>query len=322
MPILFKEFAVQMRGARSALLIGLYVSLAIIMVRLLYGVVTGQLDFGVPLVSAQIGQVIFIGLSLVLQALITFVAPATTVNAVSTEHERGTFSLLLTTPLTPIQLVAGKLVAALAFLFVLLITVLPVFAVVILFGGVTTADLLRVAGVLTMTAIMGASFGLFCSALARQTYSATLLCYALLVSMVGSTLFAANIWSMVNNLRPAPPWLVVANPLSAIAAALAPVRPPEVLATAGMRPLVILSLLTSGAFSETTRTVLPLYRATAVFYGFLTLLLFWVSLHIVTPLRRWRLSKVDLALLILLLGLLVLAYGFRDWWLAGLVASS
>ncbi|NCC37367.1 MAG: hypothetical protein EOM24_35950, partial [Chloroflexia bacterium] len=79
MPILFKEFAVQMRGSRSALLLALLIGLASIAARLIYGAIVGQLDRGAPLVSAQIGQILFITLSLVIQALIVFLAPATTV---------------------------------------------------------------------------------------------------------------------------------------------------------------------------------------------------------------------------------------------------
>lgn len=320
-PILFKEFAVQMRGSRAALLIAVYVGLAIVAARLLYGVVAGELDRGEPLVAAQIGQVLFIGLSMGLQALIVFLAPATTVNAISGEHERGTYQLLLTTPVTPLQLVAGKLAAALAFLMLLLLAALPVFAVVVLFGGITAADILRVAGTLVVTAVAGCAFGLLCSAATRQTYSATLLCYALLVSLVGGSLFAANVWSLVNGLTAAPPWLLVANPLSAMASALSATRPPSTSLTGGLRPLALLSLLTSGALGGAGASAVPLYRATAVLYGVGALLLFWATLHVVTPLRRWRLTVVDAAMLILLLGCLVLAYGAMGWWLPGVVRA-
>ncbi|HMQ32893.1 MAG TPA: ABC transporter permease subunit [Chloroflexaceae bacterium] len=319
-PILFKEFAVQMRGSRAALLIAVYVGLAIVAARLIYGLVAGELDRGAPLVAAQIGQVLFIGLSMGLQALLVFLAPATTVNAISGEHERGTYQLLLTTPVTPLQLVAGKLAAALAFLLLLLLAALPVFAVVVLFGGITAAEILRVAGTLVVTAVAGCAFGLLCSAVTRQTYSATLLCYALLVSLVGGSLFAANVWSLVNGLTAAPPWLLVANPLSAMASALSPTRPPSTSLTGGLRPLALLNLLTSGALGGGAgSSAAPLYRATAVLYAIASLLIFWATLHVVAPLRRWRPTIVDAALLVLLLGCLVLAYGARAWWLPGLV---
>jgi ABC-type transport system involved in multi-copper enzyme maturation permease subunit len=319
MPVLFKEFAVQMRGSRAALLIAVYVGIATVAARLIYGVIVGGLDRGAPLVGAQIGQVLFIGLSLGLQALTVFLAPATTLNAISSEHERGTFSLLLMTPVDSIQLVAGKLVAGIAFLLLLVVAALPVFGVVALFGGVEPVDLLRVTATLLITALAGSAFGLFCSAVTRQTYSATLLCYALLVSLVGGTLFTANVWSLVNGLQAAPPAIVAANPLSAMAAALAPVRPPDQSLTGGLRPLVLLSLFSRGLADAGAEAITPpLHRVTALIYGGAALLLFWATVHLARPLRRWRLTRADIALLILFVGYLVLAYGLRGWWLPGL----
>lgn len=319
MPILFKEFAVQMRGSRVAILLAIYVGFSTIMARLLYGALISQLDRGVPLLSAQIGQVLFIGLSLGLQLLTIFLAPALTLNAISSEYERGTALVLQTTPITPLQLVSGKLVAALSLLILLLLAVAPVFSIIFLFGGVSLNDVGRMGGLLLLSAFTGCIFGLCCSAATRQTYSATLLCYALLVCLVGGTLLAANIWSLLNAMQAAPAYYVVANPLSAMAAALVPARPPTDAFVGGLRPLVLLSLLTRGAIEAgTLEGTLPLHRATAALYGAASLLLFWLTLHLAAPYRRWRLTKVDAAFCCLLLGYLVLVYGAREWWLVGI----
>jgi ABC-type transport system involved in multi-copper enzyme maturation permease subunit len=315
-PVLFKELATQLRGSRAALMITLYVGLILVAARLLYGVLVGQLDFGAPLLSAQIGQVLFIGVSLVVQALTVFLAPATTVNAISQEHERGTFELILATPLSAGQLLAGKLVAALAFLLLLVLAATPVFTLVLLFGGVELIDVARVIFTVLVTAVAGCVFGLCCSAITRQTYTATLLCYAVLVSLVGGTLFAANVWSLVNGLTAAPPALVAANPLSAMATALAPVRPLGTSLTGGLRPLALLSLLSRGLIESGGQSIVPTYRATTVIYGAATIVMFWVALQAVR--RRRRLTREDGLLLLLLLGYGIMAYLARGWWLPGL----
>jgi ABC-type transport system involved in multi-copper enzyme maturation permease subunit len=242
------------------------------------------------------------------------------VNAISHEHERGTFELLLATPLSASQVLAGKLVAALAFLLLLLTAAAPIFTLVLLFGGVSSADITRVLATLLATAVAGCCFGICCSAITRQTYSATLLCYALLISLVGGTLFAANVWSLVNGLAPAPPALVVANPLSAMAAALAPVRPPEASFTGGLRPLALLSLLSRGVISGGQAA--PLHRATIILYGAAAIVLFWLALHAVRPRQRWRVRREDGLLLLALLAYTLLAYLVRGWWLIGLVGAA
>ncbi len=318
-PVLYKELATQLRGSRAALLITLFVGLVLIAARLRYGLVLSQLDFGAPLLSSQIGQVLFIGVSLVVQALMIFLAPATTVNAISQEHERGTLELIRATPLSTAQLLAGKLLAALAFLLLLTLASTPAFTLVLLFGGVEIADIARVCFTALVTALVGATFGLCCSAITRQTYSATLLCYAVLTILVGGTLFAANVWSLMNGLAAAPPAIVAVNPLSAMATALAPAQPPAASFSGGFRPLVLLGLLSQGAVSTGTATA-PIYRATAMIYGALAILLFWGALLAVRPRRRP--TREDGVMLAALIGYGLLAFLLRAWWLPGIFPAA
>ncbi|MEI8308128.1 MAG: ABC transporter permease subunit [Chloroflexales bacterium] len=315
-PVLFKEVSTQLRGSRAALLITLYVGLVLIAARLLYGMVAAQLDRGTPLLSAQIGQVLFIGVTLMVQALTIFLAPATTVNAISKEHERGTFELILATPLSASMLIVGKLIAAIAFMLLLLLAAAPALTLVLLFGGVAISDVLRVFGTILMTAVVGCAFGLCCSAITRQTYSATLLCYALLISLVGGSLFAANVWSLMNGLTAAPPTLVAANPLSAMATALAPVRPPTTTLTGGFRPLVLLGLLSHGLIDTGDGAIAPTYRVTAMIYGAATIILFWITLQAVRP--RRRITREDGVMLAVLLGYGLFTYLLRGWWMPGI----
>ncbi len=320
MPVLVKEFRAQLRGSRAALLVTMYVGLALIAMRLVYNSVADSAGSGPPIFNAQIGQSMFIGLSLAVQALTIFLAPATTVNSISSEHERRTFELLLATPVAATQLLLGKLIAAMAFLLLLLLMVLPLFSIVLLFGGVGPADILRVVATVLVTAVMGCMLGLLCSIITRQTYSATLLCYALLVALIGGTLFGANLYSITHSALPAPASYVVANPLTAVAAALGRTRPPAVVGAETLQPLVILSLLTQGTLAQvgSQRLVLPIYRATGTLYGAASLLIFWACLHAVQPRRRWRLSRADAVMLSLSLAYGLFIWLSRDWWQAGL----
>lgn len=319
-PMLVKEFRTLLRGSRAALLITLYVGLALIAMRLVYSSVAGQVGSGPPIFNAQIGQAMFIGLAVAVQALTIFLAPATTVNSVSSEHERRTYELLMATPLSASQMLLGKLIAGLAFLLLLLLAALPLFSIVLLFGGVGLDDIVRVLATVLGTAVIGCALGLLCSAITRQTYSATLLCYALLVAVVGGTLFMANLWSQVNGFQPAPPSYVVANPLSAIGSALGRTSPPEVVTGETLRPLVLVSLLTQGAvFSQAgERVVLPLYRATLTLYGGVSLLIFWACLHLIRLRRRWEIGRADAIMLGLVILYALVAWLTQSWWMEGL----
>ncbi len=320
MPVLVKEFRTLLRGSRSALLITVYVGLALIAMRLVYNAVAGSVGSGPPIFNAQIGQAMFIGLALAVQTLTIFLAPATTVNSISGEYEQRTFELILATPLSAVQLLIGKLLAGLAFLLLLVLLSTPLFSVIILFGGVGFADIMRVVITIFGTAVMGCMLGLFCSIVTRQTYSATLLCYAILVAVIGGTLFAANVWSITNAGASAPASYVVVNPLSAIASALGRTRPPDIVSSETLQPLVFLSLLTQGTISQqgVERVVLPLYRATLMLYGALSLVLFWLALHLIRPHGRWVVGRIDLIALVVVVAYGMLAMLTRDWWQAGM----
>jgi ABC-2 type transport system permease protein len=322
MPVLLNDLRMQLRGSRAALLLTVYVGLGLIAMRLVYNTVAGNLNNGLPMFNAQIGQSLFIGQGLTLQALVVFLAPAATVNSVSAEYERRTYDLLSATPVASVHFLIGKLLAGMAFIALLLVAALPLFSVVLLFGGVGTADVVRVLVVLALTALTGSVLGLFCSALTRRTFSATLLCYALLVAIVGGTLFAANVWSVMHALQPAPPVYGVANPLTAMASALGQTRPPEAAVSERLSPLVLLSLLSQGTvvIQEGERIALPIYRATLGLYGMFSLTAIWISLHLLE--RRWQVRRYDLVLLLLVVLAVVAGWVTRDWWLAGLSGAA
>ncbi|NJL34693.1 MAG: ABC transporter permease subunit [Chloroflexaceae bacterium] len=140
-PIVSKELRTQMRGSRPAVLLSIYIGLLLLALLWLYNAVVEQVNLGSPLVSAQIGQVLFIGLTIAVQTLLVFLAPATSVNSISSEHERYTFDILMATPLAAVQILLAKLLVALAFVGLLLVCALPLFSMVVLFGGVELADL-------------------------------------------------------------------------------------------------------------------------------------------------------------------------------------
>lgn len=322
-PILFKEFRTYIRGYRTAVILTVYLALLLLGVWWLYDSITAQVRLGVPLLSPQIGQALYLGLAIALQTLTVFIAPALTLNAVSNEYEQGTIEVLLTTPLAAGQILLTKLLVALAFMLVLLVCTLPLFSVVVLFGGVNPLDAVPAVVTVLLTVLAGCVLGLFCSTVTRQTYVATILCYALLITLVGGTLFAANLWSLTNGQAPAPPAYVVSNPLSAMAAALASNLPPELAGQGQLRPITILGLLSQGTVVQTGTelAVVPIYRATWLLYWFVSLLLFWVSHRALQFVQRRRvllLGGTDAILVVLLVLSLVVAFVTQDLWRVGL----
>jgi len=137
--------------------------------------------------SAGIGHGIFGGLLFLETLLVLVLAPAFTTGAISLEREKQTLDLLVTTPLSTLGMVIGKLFSALVYVFLLIIASIPLASLVFVFGAVGPEDLLRGYAFLFALAFGMGAVGLFISALVKRTQTATVITFVVvLVLSIGS----------------------------------------------------------------------------------------------------------------------------------------
>ncbi|MBN1888280.1 MAG: ABC transporter permease subunit [Thermoflexales bacterium] len=292
-PVLVKELRGWMRGDRAfVLLTATLVLLALVsfgLYSMAYTSAQVSASYGSVVESAEIGQVLFAGLAFVALGVICFIAPALTAGAVSGEHERRTFDLLMATPLHPASMLFGKLTASLSYAFVLLLATVPLASLSYVFGGVTMVDMLKALLLLLSCTVTFGVIGVFFSAWLRRTVLATVLSYVALLVLVFGTLF---IWAWVGTTlgyyrsEAAYYWLLVPNPFMAMSSALANVVQfdPKVLG-------------------------LPLWCVTVALYTGLTLVLYLASTRLVQ--LEIRLSKLAKVLVCLILTVLVMTIVYQ-----------
>ncbi len=80
---------------------------------------------------------VFKYLSIIQLGMVCVLAPLLTAAAITQEKDSQTFSILLSTPLTNGQIVLGSLLSRLFFVFVLLIAGIPLYCIMMVYGGVT-----------------------------------------------------------------------------------------------------------------------------------------------------------------------------------------
>lgn len=322
-PIIVREARTRMRGARPYAVLTAFLTLLALAGAGIFQLMAQQARFGGVLLSAQVGQGLFKGLAFVELLLVVFLAPAMTSGAISGEREGLTYDMLMATPLRPEQILWGKLVAALGYLFMLILAAVPVFSVVFVFGGVEPLALLKALALLVMTTIFFGTLGLFCSALLQRTTRATVVAYALVLLLLGVPLLLATVWgqfTMPPGQAP-PPALVYLQPFSALTA-ITTFTPSDDQAmnffgySDPLSGLPFLTLLWPGVihYGPGGAMVAPVYRATLIFYAILTVLLVWITAHLILPGRRWRPRWSDLGFVALLLAMGLAAYFWRDWW--------
>jgi ABC-2 type transport system permease protein len=202
--ILVKELRSRFRGRRAFVIITVYLALLALIAYGVYSVVApsarSQAQFGgFANASATIGQAIFTVLSVFQMLLVAFIAPAFTAGTISLEREKQTLDLLVTTPMRPGGIVVGKLLAALAFVGLMIVAALPISGLVLMYGGASIDDLVRQQLVLLATAMGLGSIGLFWSALVKRTQAATVLTYLTVLALTVGTMLIFIFWSVTSS---------------------------------------------------------------------------------------------------------------------------
>jgi ABC-type transport system involved in multi-copper enzyme maturation permease subunit len=188
--IITKDLRLRMRGWRWAGVATLYVAIlgtiAIAFLLQKYSPTAGSSGASSP---SRAGIKLFQTLSIIQLFLIVFVTPATVAGAISGERQHRTWDLLIASRVRTMDIIWGKLVAGIAFNLVLIGASLPIFSLVLLFGGIPPTDWVPPFVVFVVTVLLLGTISLAVSALtARLTVSFMLSMLVALLLTVGLSL--------------------------------------------------------------------------------------------------------------------------------------
>ncbi len=198
-----KELRGRMRGRRAFVILTIYLVLlglfALMVERVMEADYAERL-IGTPASAGPaIGQGIFAALLMLMTLQVVFLAPSSTAGAISLEREKQTLDLLVTTPISSLAIVIGKLLSALVYVFLLIAASIPLMAVVFVFGGVGPDDVIRGYLVLIVAAIGFGAFGLFCSSLVKRTTASTAITIFGVLAITIGTIFVLVFWQALSD---------------------------------------------------------------------------------------------------------------------------
>ena len=181
-PVILKELRGRMRGRQSFVLLTIYLGLIAVFIVLVYNLLglTSSITWD-PSARQGAGKAIFGTVVLLELLLLSFIAPGLTAGAITSERERQTFEILRTTLLSARSLVLGKLSSALSFLFLLIISALPIQSLAFLLGGVGLGEMVASSLMLIVTAVFFCTLGIFFSSFMKRTLTATVASYAVIL---------------------------------------------------------------------------------------------------------------------------------------------
>lgn len=184
-PVLQKELKVKMRGWKAAILIGSY-NLVLVLLTIFIVKLTMNNNLGV--VNQENIFITYAFMVFAQFGLITLIAPALTAGSISGERERQTLDILLSTTLKHGSIIMGKLFSSLSQIILLVISSVPVYSIIFLYGGIGLSGLLQVFLFYILLAITLGSIGIFFSTFIKKSTAANVLTYAVIVFLYLGTL--------------------------------------------------------------------------------------------------------------------------------------
>jgi len=177
-PVILKELRSRMRGNRAFVVLTIYLLGMVALIGVVYVPISLSFNTVGGPDLATVGKIVFGMIVLVQVFLVTFIAPAFTAGSISGEKQNQSYDLLRTTLLTPRQLVTGKIISALSYIFLLIFASLPIQSIAFFLGGVTFSEVLIGLALISVTAIAFALIGLYFSTLVKTTVASTVGTYA------------------------------------------------------------------------------------------------------------------------------------------------
>ena len=187
LPVLMKEMRSRMRGQRSAVLLFVTTAVSIGVGLIIISSQWGE-NYSDPVrmygMMAETGRNLFTGLTILQALLCALVAPALTAGAISLEREQQTFDFLLLTRMSSANIVLGKFLSSLSFIFIILLCALPVASICFILGGVDPAHFFWVIMTILATTCCFGAIGLYSSARAPRTATAVSIAFLICLAWI------------------------------------------------------------------------------------------------------------------------------------------
>jgi ABC-type Na+ efflux pump permease subunit len=193
-PVLTKELRVRMRGARAYwILFGYLGFLSAILLFQYWAWLSSVRQNGGGSEASRLGGEIFLTIVVTQMFLVLFITPAITSGSLTIEREQRTMDMLTMTRMPRHSIIAGKLLAAVSFTALLLISSLPLISICFMLGSVDPGMVVSNYLMLLMGSFFIGAMGLMWSSIARTTTQAVMYTYATLCFIGGAIPYAFHL---------------------------------------------------------------------------------------------------------------------------------
>nr|WP_246596088.1 ABC transporter permease [Bacillus alkalicola] len=182
-PVLNKEIRLRFRSPKSFIGIAAYLSILGLISLGFIGLTLNYDNMGVFRPEESRGM--FLLISMLQLALVIFITPGLTSGVISSERERQTLPILLTTAQSSLSIIVGKLLSSLSYLFLIVFASAPLYMIVFLYGGISPSNIIASFALYIFTMLVIGSFGILASTLIRRTILAMVTTYSIAFFITG-----------------------------------------------------------------------------------------------------------------------------------------
>ena len=178
-PVLRNESKISVRSIKFTLMIFAYIAVLSVAVMIYYSSVNEAIfSNGLYLESSKLFYVV---MALGQAILLLFIVPALSSTAICSEREKQTLDILLSSKLTPFQIIIGKVSASSLRVIILIISTMPLYAMGAIIGVVKISNILSLIVFFIVNTIFVSSIGVFVSTYIKTSKVSTALSYALVL---------------------------------------------------------------------------------------------------------------------------------------------
>ena len=178
-PVLRNESKISVRSIKFTLMIFAYIAVLSIAVMIYYGSVNESIfSNGLYLQSSKLFYVV---MAIGQAVLLLFIVPALSSTSICSEREKQTLDILLSSKLTPLQIIIGKVSASSLRVIILIISTMPLYAIGSLTGVIKISNILELIVFFIVNTIFVSSIGVFVSTYIKTSKVSTALSYALVL---------------------------------------------------------------------------------------------------------------------------------------------
>ena len=131
--------------------------------------------------------------------MISLIVPIFTASSISGERERQTMDVMLTTTISPVSIIIGKITSAVIRVMIFVFASIPLMAVSFVMGGLSWLALFEYLILAFVYAIYAGSIGTFCSAVFKKSIPAIIMSYVIYGVIYGLTYIPALLASIIGH---------------------------------------------------------------------------------------------------------------------------